>query len=223
MCRSSPLNKMCSLSLSNLPADVTKKLHVWPCLPKISHTDTVCHFEIYSKILFQLLQKWSKSVHWSCCEVTTTIASHSKKSAVFIILSLAIRRCTFKTHFNDIYEHCLCIRSINSDAEKTGQSDFAEWENGLVSIWLISKGRVTCIHVKSALATHNHAFKHHFHSLNLVNIWITNQHCFFFLCIFCMCVGEGGGGGYIIILTLSCLFSCILQLFLHCNKCAIKM
>ena len=133
MCQSSPLNEMCSESLGNLPTNVTKKLHVWPCLPKISHTDTVCHFDIYSKILFQLLQKWSKSVHWSCFEVKTTIASRSKKSAVFIILSLATRRCMFKTPFNDIYEHCLCIRSINTDAKMTGQSDFAEWESGLVS------------------------------------------------------------------------------------------
>ena len=157
MCQSSPLNEMCSESLCNLPVNVTKKPHVWPCLPKISHTDTVCHFEIYSKILFQLLQKWSKTVHWSCFEVTTTIASRSKKSAVFIILSLATRRCMFKTPFNDIYEHCLCIRSINSDAKKTGQSDFAEWESGLVSIWLISKGRVTRIHVKTWLHTIMHS------------------------------------------------------------------
>ena len=86
-------------------------------------------------------------------------------SKSFIIQPLATNGCMCKTSFSNSCKQFLCIRSIISDAKKTGQFDFAEnpksrkmeapfenkpqWEAGLVSLGLISKGRVThlCNHV----------------------------------------------------------------------------
>ena len=86
-------------------------------------------------------------------------------SKSFTIQPLATSGCIFKTSFSNSCKQFLCIMSIISDAKKTGQFEFAEnpksrkmeapfenkpqWEGGLVSLRLISKGRVThlCNHV----------------------------------------------------------------------------
>ena len=136
---------------------------MWPF--KMSHSDTFCHLNSSSflyhskehKLLFA--QELSKLVHRSCyynnlkSQPKCQTASHSEKSAVFIIQSLATTRCMFK-HLLMTFFFKLCIRSM-SDAKKTGwlvknpktmkwhlPSKTSHSKKVAISIRLILKGRV---------------------------------------------------------------------------------
>ena len=114
-----------------------------------------CTFQNESqlRILFKMMQKLSKLVQWSGYYINLKLQPpHSEKLAnkVFIIQSLATNRCRFKTPFNYICKHCLCTRSIISDAKRLGNlvllktpnlknmgvpiKNKVQWESGLVSI-----------------------------------------------------------------------------------------
>lgn len=112
-------------------------------------------------ILFKIMRKWS--VHWSCyynlkLQSPQHLILGNPQFSSYTDTVLSNSRCMFKTPLGDFLKFKLCIRSIISDAKKTAmwfcwkpqilkmEASFEnkpQGESGLVSVWLILKGRVT--------------------------------------------------------------------------------